>query len=98
MSTSQKTHDADLLDRIEADADEPTGPAIDAAPLRAIADAVRARAASEASIRSGVEKAREAGLSWAVIGAALGVSRQAALKRYGRRDVAGEALHSQSFA
>ncbi|MFT4299364.1 MAG: hypothetical protein QM597_07015 [Aeromicrobium sp.] len=83
MSTSQKTRDTDLLDRIEADADEPTGPAIDAAPLRAIAEAMHARDTAEEDIRSGVEKAREAGLSWAVIGAALGVSRQAALKRYG---------------
>jgi len=43
---------------------------------------VRRRAALDAELRRQVEAARAAGLSWAKVGAALGVSREAAWKHY----------------
>lgn len=82
--TNTKVRDEELLARIEADADEPAGPAIDAAPLRAIAVAVERRSEAEEALARAVAAAREAGLSWGSIGAVLGVTRQGALKRYGR--------------
>lgn len=82
--TATKTSDAELLARIEADTDEPTGPAIGGDTLRALAAAGRARANAEETITDAVAQARSEGLSWAVIGAVLGVSRQGALKRYGQ--------------
>lgn len=81
--TATKPTDADLLDRIAADADEPVGPALDAAPLRALSLAVHQRDAAETAIRDAVTAARAEGLSWAVIGTVLGISRQGALQRYG---------------
>lgn len=82
MATKTLT-DAELLANIDADRDGPVGPAVDAAPLRALAAAVRRRDQAEADVSRLVESARSAGLSWAVIGAELGVTRQGALKRYG---------------
>lgn len=54
----------------------------DAAPLRAIRDAVTQRAASEQRIADTVATARAAGVSWSAIGAMLGTSGEAARKRY----------------
>jgi hypothetical protein len=39
---------------------------------------------AEAELRAAVKAARDAGDTWAVIGLALGVSRQAALQRFGQ--------------
>lgn len=50
--------------------------------LRAIVAGVQARHEAQARIDEAVAQAREQGASWTVIGAMLGVSRQAALKRY----------------
>lgn len=83
MTTKTLRSDEQILDDIAADRDQPTGPAIDGGPLRAIADAARRREAADADVTAGVHAAREAGLSWAVIGAVLGVSRQAMMQRYG---------------
>lgn len=51
-------------------------------------DELRADAAklaqTEARIRSSVTELRAGGVSWAVIGDALGITRQAATQRYGR--------------
>ena len=71
----QKISDAELLARIDADADEPIGPAVDGATLRALADAVRRRGEADAEVTAAVGQARAEGLSWTVIGAALGISR-----------------------
>ncbi|NNG35010.1 hypothetical protein [Nakamurella aerolata] len=68
---------------IDADQDQSTGPAIDGAPLRRIAAAAQAREAAQREVSAAVTAARDAGLPWAAIGAALGISRQAAVKRYG---------------
>lgn len=54
----------------------------DAAPLRAIHNAVTERAATERRLADAVEAARDAGVSWAAIGAMLGTSGEAARKRY----------------
>lgn len=55
----------------------------DAAPLRAIRDAVTERAASERRIAEAVTDARKAGVSWSAIGGMLGTSGEAVRKRYG---------------
>lgn len=50
-----------------------------------------ARAADELTAEA-VRDARQAGDSWAQIGSALGVSKQAAQQRYGRRPVSPASL------
>lgn len=57
----------------------------DARYFRAIVAAGKNVADAEQALRAAVADARRAGDSWAVIGAALGVSRQAAHERF--RDV-----------
>ena len=58
----------------------------DAAPLRAIRDAVTERAATERRLVEAVTtRARAAGASWSAIGGMLGTSGEAARKRYGRQ-------------
>ena len=54
----------------------------DAAPLRALRDAVTERAATEQRIAEAVTAARQAGVSWSAIGGMLGTSGEAARKRY----------------
>jgi hypothetical protein len=44
---------------------------------------------AELRLRHQVAEARRAGHSWAVIGASLGISRQAAQQRFGSRDEPG---------
>jgi len=56
----------------------------DAAPLRAIRDAVIAQSKVERAIADAVHAARNAGHSWALIGGMLGTSGEAARQRYGR--------------
>lgn len=50
--------------------------------LRRIALAAESVANSQAGVEEAVAAAREAGNSWAMIGTALGVSRQAAFQRF----------------
>ena len=61
-----------------------THPARDAIHFRRILDARRNLAAAEQALRDAVKGARDAGDSWAVIGAALDTTRQAAFQRFGR--------------
>ncbi len=82
-TTNRVRSDSELLDDIAADRDEPVGPAVDGQALQQLARARAAREDADADIRAAVGAARGAGASWAVIGAVLGVSRQAALKRFG---------------
>lgn len=49
-----------------------------------VVTAARATVAAEAALYDAVGHAREAGIAWAVIGAGLGVSRQAAQERFSR--------------
>lgn len=83
MTKTMHTSDTDLLASIEADTDEPIAPAIDGAVLRAIAAAHQRRDDADADLAESVATARDQGLSWAVIGSVLGMSRQGALQRYG---------------
>lgn len=71
---------ADELERRFAD----HGPADvrDAAPLRALRDAVTERAATERRIAEAVTAARQTGVSWSAIGGMLRTSGEAARKRY----------------
>lgn len=65
----------------------PHDPQPDDAPdatLEAIRDADAASREAEAALSTAVVQAREAGRTWAQIGDVLGVSRQAAFKRFGR--------------
>ncbi|HET6560355.1 MAG TPA: hypothetical protein VFG72_00625 [Marmoricola sp.] len=71
---------ADELERRFAD-HEPAD-VRDAAPLRALRDAVTERAATERRIADAVTAARQAGVSWSAIGGMLGTSGEAARKRY----------------
>jgi hypothetical protein len=57
----------------------------DAAPLRAIRDAVTERAATERRLAEAVTEARTSGASWAAIAGMLGTSGEAARKRYSQQ-------------
>ena len=77
MATKTRT------DRTGLDSLDPaTTPARDATHFRAIIAANDALADAERQLRAAVDAARASGESWTVIGAALGVSRQAAQQRF----------------
>ncbi|NNG38222.1 hypothetical protein HJ588_02905 [Flexivirga sp. ID2601S] len=79
MAVQQK-HDDTGLDQLE-----PAGnPARDATHFRRIVAAAEGVEAAERELREAVATARAAGDSWTVIGAALGVTKQAAYQRFGR--------------
>lgn len=75
-----KTTVEDWLDQLDPDA----VPARDASHMRRIAAAVKAGAEAEAELTAAIQAARAAGDSWAMIGTAMGVSRQAAFQRFGK--------------
>lgn len=79
MTVRTKDRDATGLD----DLDLATGDLRDATHLRAIIAAVEQTRVAEAELREAVQAARDAGDSWTVIGMALGVTKQAAQKRFG---------------
>lgn len=56
----------------------------DTAPFRRILAAREGRARAEQELRDAVAAARDDGVSWTVIGAALDTTRQAAQQRFGR--------------
>ncbi|MFN8037538.1 MAG: hypothetical protein U0V73_16585 [Acidimicrobiia bacterium] len=56
---------------------------VNSEPLRQIEQAVAAEAPARREINDAVQKARLAGFSWALIGHALGVSRQSAHETFG---------------
>jgi DNA-directed RNA polymerase specialized sigma24 family protein len=64
------------------DALDPAGPVRDAAELRAIHDLTEAIAVHERRLRDAVVAARAVGYSWGKIAASLGVTAQAAHKRF----------------
>ena len=51
-------------------------------PLTAVTDAGQLAPAAAGALRRAVDEARAAGHSWAEIGAALGITRQAAFQRF----------------
>lgn len=62
--------------------DPATTPAYDGAPHRRIIAAAKQLEDAEEGLRLAVAEARSGGYSWAMIGAALGTSRQAAQQRF----------------
>jgi len=56
----------------------------DATHVRAIIAAAENVATADAELRAAVAAARASGDSWTVIGAALGITRQAAQQRFGQ--------------
>ncbi len=74
--------DDELLARIEADDDEIKGGPYSAAPMRALRAAAANRRAADEAVTAAVALAKESGASWSAIGSAMGVSRQAAAKKY----------------
>ena len=68
----------------------------DARHVREIIAAADDVSAAEGRLSSAIAAARAAGDSWAVIGAALGVTRQAAFQRFGSRTEATTAVVSQN--
>lgn len=71
------------------DLDPAATTAYDAAPHRRILSARHTLSDAEGGLRQAVTDARAAGYSWAMIGASLGVSRQAAQQRFGEAPAAG---------
>lgn len=49
-----------------------------------VVTAARAATAADTALHDAVNNARQAGIPWAIIGAAVGVSRQAAQQRFSR--------------
>jgi len=78
--TTKIRHDDTGLDTLEP----ATNPARDAKHFRAIIAASEAVNDAEQQLRAAVQDARVAGDSWTMIGAALGVSKQAAQQRFSR--------------
>jgi len=79
--------ETEMLDELE-NTNHGEGPdpiaSFDGGALQAILAAVRDRNAAQDRIAAAVVEARSQGASWTLIGAMLGVTRQAALKRYSR--------------
>ena len=72
------------IDVVGLDSIDPaTNPGRDAASFRRIIAARQAIDAAQQELVAAVDAARAAGDSWAVIGAALNTSRQAAFQRFG---------------
>ena len=63
----------------------PPGPALDV--LGWVTTAHQQAAAAEATLAAAVTRARQAGTSWTVIGAQLGISRQGAQQRFTRASI-----------
>jgi hypothetical protein len=80
MSTKHKMSIDELLDTVEPNPVD----ARDASHMRRIIAAAERVGDAEDELRAAVKAAREAGDTWAVIGLALGVSRQAAFQRFGQ--------------
>jgi dihydroxyacetone kinase len=78
MTTKHKTEIDDWLDSVEPNSAD----ARDASHMRRIIAANEALEAAQTELRDAVKAAREAGDSWAVIGVALGTTRQAAQQRF----------------
>ena len=77
---AMKTKDTSGIDRV----DPSTHPSRDAAHFRRIVSAREAIEKADADLRAAVREARQAGDSWATIGVALDMSKQAAWERFGK--------------
>jgi hypothetical protein len=79
MSVKHKTDTDEWLDSIEPNPAD----ARDASHLRRIIAAQESVYAAQAELLDAVNAARAAGDTWALIGVALGITRQAAFQRFG---------------
>jgi hypothetical protein len=77
-------HAEELAQRFEDYEPRPED-AVEVTALRLVGGAVARRAQAERELIETVRRAREAGQSWAAIGAVLGTSGEAARQRYGKR-------------
>jgi hypothetical protein len=77
-------HAQELAHRFE-DYEPRSGDAVEITALRLVGGAVARHAEAERDLIDSVRRAREAGQSWAAIGAVLGTSGEAARQRYGKR-------------
>jgi len=77
-------HAEELAQRFEDYEPRPED-AVKVTALRLVGGAVARRAQAERELIETVRHAREAGQSWAAIGAVLGTSGEAARQRYGKR-------------
>jgi len=76
-------HADELAKRFE-DYEPEAGDERDPDAARALRRAVTARSDAERSIRDAAGHARQAGMSWALIGSLIGTSGEAARQRYGQ--------------
>lgn len=76
-------HADDLAQRFE-DYEPNADDERDSIAVRALRQAVTARSDAERTIRDAVGQARQAGLSWVLIGSLIGTSGEAARQRYGQ--------------
>lgn len=84
MTVKHKTDINEWLDTIEPNPAD----ARDASRIRRIIAATEALQAAESELRAAVHAARGAGDTWAAIGVALGITRQAAFQRFGQHSSA----------
>jgi hypothetical protein len=77
------------------DPDDPSVTVDDTSDLRAIGDALGRVAAAERELEQAVRAARTNGRSWGRIGMVLGVSKQAALRRFGGVEVPEQTARSE---
>ncbi len=77
---TEKTDVENWLDNLDVD----PAKARDGRHMRRIAAAANAFAAAETELNDAVAEARAAGDTWAMIGTALGISRQGAYQRFGK--------------
>lgn len=83
--TEEILEHADELARRFEDYEPRPGDAVEITALRLVGGAVARRAEAERELVRTVHQARQAGQSWATIGAVLGTSGEAARQRYGKR-------------
>jgi hypothetical protein len=83
--TEEILEHADELARRFEDYEPRPGDAVEITALRLVGGAVARRAEAERELVRTVPQARQAGQSWATIGAILGTSGEAARQRYGKR-------------
>src|SRR5699024_3231177 len=89
MTTKHTISDADALARFEEGIDPDTATVRDRSATADIRAAVQMRDNGQQMVDDAVTQARHSGLTWVRVAAALGVSPQAARKKYLRRVAAG---------
>ena len=85
MSGASRAAKAAALEQWAEQVDPDQLVVVDSADLQRLGALAEQRAALEDEVAAAIAAAREAKRSWSQIGAMLGVSKQAAQRRYGRR-------------